>query len=291
MEPRLDSDLLRTFVAIAESGSFTRAAEQVGRTQSAVSMQMKKLEQTLGQQLFIREARGVRLARNGQNLITRARQILTLLDQTAGSLRTEPLEGNLRVGIPEEYGTSILPSVLAHFAESHPAVRVTVHCEASPALDQAIAKGDLDLAVVLIDSGQVEGEILVHDPTVWVTSASHAVHQQDPLPVAMYDHDCWWHDWALKTLDDRGRPYRVAYASRSAAGLAAAVTAGLAVAVLGQSTMPAGARVLRPEEGFTSLPGSSIMLRRGGGPLSRATDSMAEAIRDGFRQLPGAGGA
>ncbi|MCP4251518.1 MAG: LysR family transcriptional regulator, partial [bacterium] len=193
-------------MAIAESGSFTRAAEQVGRTQSAVSMQMKKLELTLGQRLFIREARGVRLTRNGQGLITRARQILALLDQTAESLRTEPLEGNIRVGLPEEYGTKVLPSVLAHFAESHPAVRVTVQCEASPALDRAIAKGELDLAVVVNDSGQVEGEILVHDPTVWVTSASHAVHQQDPLPVAMYDHDCWWHDWALKTLDDRGRP-------------------------------------------------------------------------------------
>lgn len=286
MNRRLDSDLLRTLVAIADGGSFTRAAESVHRTQSAISMQVKKLEEIVGQPLFIRARRGVVLTGQGEALLANARMILRLLDKTAESLRVDMLEGSVSVGIPEEYGSTVLPGVLARFAENHPAVQVTVRCEPSPGLDEALDRGELDLAVIVVDSGNGTGEILLHDPTIWVTSGKHATHREDPVPVAMFERGCWWRDWALKALHDQGRRYRIAYTSASAAGLQAAVTSGLAIAVLGQSTVPAGARALTADEGFTNLPGSSVTLRQRAGASSRAISGMAAAIREAFRQSP-----
>lgn len=283
MDTQLDSDLLRTFVAIADSGSFTRAAAAVYRTQSAVSMQVKKLESLVGQPLFAREARGVRLTPSGEGLLAQARRILRLLDQAAESLRPGQVAGAVGIGVPEEYGATILPDVLARFAERHPAVEVTVRCEPSLTLSQALEQSALDLAVVVSDRGPSHGEILIHDPTVWVASARHLVHEQDPLPVAMFDRDCWWRDWALRSLDERGRRYRVAYTSGSVAGIQAAVASGLAVGVLGRSMMPRGARQLSRAEGFDSLPGSSVILRCRPGAASDAVMNMAAAVRDVFQ--------
>ncbi|TIT61576.1 MAG: LysR family transcriptional regulator, partial [Mesorhizobium sp.] len=122
MKPTLDSDLLRTFVAVADTGNFTKAAEQAGRTQSAVSMQMKKLEDVLGDSLFERGSRGVALTRRGAELIVNARRIVSLLDETAASMVAAPLGGPVRIGIPEEYGHAILSRALGAFAKRHPQV-------------------------------------------------------------------------------------------------------------------------------------------------------------------------
>lgn len=203
MKARFDSELLRTFVSIAETGSFTRAADLVGRTQSAVSMQVKRLEDVAGATLFVRNARGVALTPLGESLLTDARRIIRLLDQAAEALHPNALEGAVSVGIPEEYGTTILPQILARFAETHARVEVTVTCEPSLALQAALERGDLDLAVTVVDDGRTQGEILLHDPTVWVTSSRHLAHEQDPLPVAMFARGCWWRDWAL---EGPGRP-------------------------------------------------------------------------------------
>ena len=139
-----------------------------------------------------------------------ARRVIRLLDQAADTLRVEPLEGTVKVGIPEEFGSTVLPDVLARFAERHPNIQVAVKCESSLALDAAVDNGELDLAVLVVDRGNAEGETLFHDPTVWVTSARHLVHEHASLPIAMFEQGCWWRDWALKDLDDRGRCYRVA---------------------------------------------------------------------------------
>ncbi|MGF1611944.1 MAG: LysR substrate-binding domain-containing protein [Kiloniellales bacterium] len=289
MEVRLESDLLRTFLAIVDSGSFTRAADAVGRTQSAVSMQIKKLEGIVGRPLFLRGGRGLRLTAEGEALLGDARRVLQLLDQAARSLRTEAPEGPLRVGIPEEYGASLLPRVLARFAAAHPAVEVTLHCAPSPALATALSRQELDAAVVVSDGESLPGEILLHDPTLWVTSSHHLAHEQEPLPLALFDRGCWWRDWALRALDRQRRAYRVAYTSASIAGVAAVIASGLAVGVLGRSTMPPDTRALLPEDGFAALAGSNVVLLRRSGAASAALDSMAEALRAAFR--PAAPGA
>lgn len=286
MSPRLDSDLLRGFAAVADAGSVSGGAERLGRTQSAVSMQIKKLEEVAGQALFRRGARGVQLTHAGEALLVRARPILAALDAAEAALAADPLVGRVSVGVPEEYGAELLPGVLARFAQTHPEVEVTVHCEPTAALEAALDAGTLDLAVLSIDSGRPSGETLAHDLTVWATSTRHRVDRADPLPVALYAQDCWWRDWALAALDAQGRRYRVAYTSRSVAGIQAAVRAGLAVAVLSKSTLPSDSRMLGPEAGFTELPGSTVVLRQREGGRSRAADGMAEAVRRAFRAAP-----
>ena len=282
MSRKLDSELLRGFVAVTEAGSVSGGAKRLGRTQSAVSMQVRKLEEVAGQPLFRREARGVRLTASGEALLLRARSILGLLSEAESALTADPLVGRLSIGVPEEYGASVLPEVLAQFAETHPEVEVTVHCEPTPALATALETGTLDLAVLAIDSGQPGGEVIAYDPTVWVTSKRHQIETFDPLPVAMYDQDCWWRDWALRALDAQGQRYRIAYTSRSVAGVQAAVRSGLAVAVLARSTMPTNSRVLGTSEGFSELPGSSIVLRRGA-QQGRIVDTMVDALRKVFQ--------
>ena len=287
MNTRLDSNLLRTFVAIADLSSFTRAADAVHRTQSAVSMQVKRLEEIAGCNLFRRRARGVTLTPAGESLLGNARRIVRLLDETGQSLTHAPLKGEVRVGVPEEHGSALLPGVLARFAESHPGILVTVCREPSLALERMLARSDLDMAIVGAERDGKPGELLIHDPSLWVTSARHFVHELNPLPLAMFEPDCWWRDWALVSLDGRGRRYRVAYTSASVAGIQAAVTSGLAVAILSHSTLPPGMRELGADEGFDPVPGLDVILRRNPASTSAASEAMARAIRDEFASSTG----
>src|SRR5262245_7086490 len=160
MNAQRDSDLLRTFVAIAETGNFTRAAEQVGRTQSAVSMQMKRLEELVGDALFERGPRGVALTRKGGELVINARRIVSLLDETAASISAPPLDGRVRIGIPEEYGYAALTQALAAFAKRHRNVEVTVRYGSSSLHMAELGAGALDLAVIFEWQGLSGGEIL-----------------------------------------------------------------------------------------------------------------------------------
>ena len=283
----LDSDLLRTFVAIADTGGFTAASEVVGRTQSAISMQMKRLEESVGSPLFHRRGRGVSLTATGETLLSKGRRVLVLLDETAAAVSGEVLGGTVRVGIADEYGSAYLPGILARFAELHPSVQVTVTCALCRDLQESVARGQLDLAVEVCDTALGDGELLGHEPTVWATSSRHSVQDSDPLPLALFDPGCWWHDNAIGVLERAGRPYRVAYTSASIAGVAAAIAAGLAVGVLGLETVPIGARVLTPTEGFAELPPSRIVLRRNQNARSPAVEGMVSALRHAFLRSPG----
>ncbi|RWE35345.1 MAG: LysR family transcriptional regulator [Mesorhizobium sp.] len=282
MRPTLDSDLLRTFVAIAEAGNFTRAAEQAGRTQSAVSMQMKKLEELVGDSLFERGSRGVALTRRGGELIVNARRIVSLLDETAASMMAAPLGGPVRIGIPEEYGHAILSRALGAFSKRHPKVEVTVRYAHSWAQVAALAAGDLDLAVVFEWQDLSGGEVLMHDPTVWVTSNLHHMHEEQPLPIALYNRAGWCKDFAIKSLEQRGLAYRVAYTSDTNGGLKLAVTSGLAIAPISRSNIPADCRELTSADGFGDIDSSNVVMHRNPNASGEAIDGMQEAIREAF---------
>jgi DNA-binding transcriptional LysR family regulator len=282
----LDSDLLRTFVAIADTGGFTAAADVVGRTQSAVSMQMKRLEESIGASLFERRGRGLALTTTGDTLLAKGRRILLLLDETAAEVSGEVLGGSVRIGIADEYDSAFLPSILARFAELHPSVQVTVTCAPCHELRERVLRGQLDLSVEVCQAALGDGELLGYEPTVWATSARHMVHECDPLPLALAEPGCWWHDHAIDMLERAERAYRIAYTSSSVSSIAAAIAAGLAIGVLGLETIPVGARVLTPEEGFEELPPSRIVLRRGAGAKTAAGDGMAAALRYAFQRPP-----
>lgn len=284
MKPQLDSDLLRTFVAIADARNFTHAAIAVGRTQSAVSMQMKRLEETVGAPLFERGSRGVRLTVKGEGFVANARRIVALLDEAAASLRAPPLDGPVRIGIPEEYGHTVLSPALGAFAKLHPNVEITVRHAPSSVQMAALADGELDLAVVFEWQEPSGGEVLMIDPTVWVTSDLYHMHEERPLPVAVYLDSGWCRDFALRSLEVRGIPYRIAYKSETCGGLKLAVTSGLAVAPISRSNIPAGCRELIATDGFGTIDSSNVVLHRNRAAVGNAVEEMAAAIREAFRR-------
>ena len=281
MTVQLDPDLLRTFVAIVDAGGFTAAAQQVHRTQSAVSMQVRRLETGLSRTLFQREGRGVQLTPEGEALLGYARRLLKLHDEALAVLTRPDLTGRVRLGTPDDYVERFLPDILVRFARAFPRVQVDVHCEPSLHLRRLLAEDRLDLALITCAPGAEIGEILRREPTVWATAERHLAHEQDPLPLALFQPGCPFRDWALAGLGETGRPYRVAYTSASITGLFAAVTAGLAVTVLGHSLLPETVRALRADEGFPPLPPASITLQQGRA-VSVVGECLAGYLREGF---------
>ena len=283
MAAHLDPELLRTFVAIVDAGGFTPAAKHVHRTQSAVSMQVRRLEETLGRVLFQRDGRGVRLAPDGEALLGYARRLLKLHDEAVAALTRPDLSGRVRIGTPDDYVDRFLPDILARFARAFPRVQVDVLCETSANLRPMLAEGRLDLAVLTAGCtpGGDPGEVLRREPVVWATAERHLAHEQEPLPLALFQSGCVFRDWALAGLDGIGRPYRIAYTSASFSSILAAVTAGLAVTALCRSVLPAGVRPLGVGEGFPALPTTALTLHRGR-PGSAVVERLAGYLREGF---------
>ena len=281
MSVQLDSDLLRTFVAIVDAGGFTPAARQIHRTQSAVSMQMRRLETTLDRALFQRDGRGMRLTPDGEALLDYARRLLKLHDEALAVLARPDVSGLVRLGTPDDYVNRFLPSILVRFAQAFPKVQVEVYCEPSVNQRRLLAEDRLDLALITCIPDEETGEVLRREPTVWATAERYLVHEDDPLPLALFQPGCPFRNWALADLNEMGRSHRIAYTSASISGILAAVTAGLAVTVLGRSVLPTGIRPLSVNEGFSLLPTASITLHRGR-TVSAVAECLADYIREGF---------
>jgi DNA-binding transcriptional LysR family regulator len=282
----LDPDLLHAFVLIADGNSFTQAAERVGRSQSAISMQVKRLEDTLGQQVLSRgKGGGIELTLHGRYLLTRARQILALNEEVISTFRAPRFSGTVRLGTPDDYALSHLPPILKRFAETHPSVLVDVMCASSTDLATKLKAGELDLS--LISEGNAPRNwpsvLLWRGPLAWITATRHAPHRQDPLPLALAHQDCSWRAAALAALEAEGRRYRIAYVSGSQAGTHAPVLAGLAVTVSVLANLPDGLRAMRPEEGTPPLPQFGILLLKGPDAQQPITDALAAHIEESFR--------
>ncbi len=243
----IDPDLLRTFSLIAEEGSFTRVARQVGRTQSAVSMQVQRLEALLGRTLLLRARGGsVQLTAHGRFLLSRAREVLALNDDIWRTFREPSVAGRVRLGTPDDYALRYLPTILMRFAETHPAVEVDVISASSGELVELMRAGELDLTLCSEGSEPPRAAAvpLWRGPLVWVTSERNSPHRQDPLPLALGHPGCFWRRAALLSLERAGRRYRIAYTSSSQVGTHAPVMAGLAVTVSTISWLPEGLRPL-----------------------------------------------
>ncbi len=282
----LDPDLLRTFVYIAEEGSFTRAGQRVGRTQSAVSMQLQRLETLLGQTLVSRGRGGaIHLTPHGEFLVERSRELLAMNDQIWASFRSPAVHGTVRLGTPDDYALRYLPTILKRFAETHPSVQVDVMCLPSHDLVERLRDGELDLTLCS-EGTEPPGwpaAPLWRAPLSWITSIRHAPHRQDPLPLALAADHCNWRLAAVRALEAAGRRYRVAYRSGTQIGTQAPVIAGLAVTVATTSWLPDGLRAVRPDEGLPPLPEFGIMLLKGADARQPVTDTLARYITDTFR--------
>ncbi|MBL9049776.1 MAG: LysR family transcriptional regulator [Tabrizicola sp.] len=285
MQPALESDLLRSFLAVADCGSVTAAAGRLFRTQSAVSLQVKRLEDSLGQPLFDRQARGVSLTPRGEQLIPYARRVVALLEEAAVALREKPLVGPVRVGIPDEYSGSILPRALAAFDERHEGVQVSVRVDHSTALIAALEADEIDVGVIYDWAYVQDGEVLCIDPTVWVSSVTHAQHLRRPVPVAVYFRSQWSRDYAEAGLDLQGIDWRPAWSCDMAGGFRVAVMNGMAIAPLSRSTIPAGCRELTSSDGFPIVDSARVILRRNPRGTSPAVEGMAAMLREAFQPL------
>ncbi len=282
----LDPDLLRSFVFIAEEGSFTRAGQRAGRTQSAISMQLQRLEQQLGQTLVARGRGGaVHLTTHGQFLLEKARELLALNDRIWSSFRSPTVAGTVRLGTPDDYALRYLPTILKRFAETYPSVEVDVLCLPSSDLVERLRAGELDLTLCSegLEPAGASAIALWRAPLSWITSIRHAPHRQDPLPLALAAGDhCCWRQSALRALEAAGRRYRIAYRSATQIGTQAPVLAGLAVTVATTSWLPEGLRAVRPEEGLPPLPEFGILLLKGANPAQPVTDALASYIAATF---------
>lgn len=272
----LDSDQLQTFLAVAEEGGFTRAAERVFKTQSAVSMQIKKLEEQIGRPLFLREGRTVRMTPEGLRLQDYANRILRLNAEALGLFHEPEVIGTIKIGLPDDYADRLLPRVLAGFTRGHPGVEIDVVCEASSCINKRIIDGRLDIGIVTSDDVDGRVRLIRREPLHWITSDHHCIHEMDPIPLALGPATCCWRQHATDLLDKTSRPWRIIYVSSSAAGLSGAVGAGLAVSVMPESGLRPDMRILTPADGFPELKPCDVGLLR----ADHATDPLFDAVED-----------
>ena len=266
--PALDPELLKAFVAVADHRSFTRAASQLNRTQSAVSMQIRRLEDRLDVTLFHRTKANVELSPAGEGLLGYARRILSLNDEAVARLREHKVEGMVRLGVMDDYGTSILPPLLASFMAGYPLIHVQMETGLTSTMPARLGEA-FDLVIAMHPAGRGDGELLRHEQAVWATSAHQPVEHQDPLPVALYPPGCLFRKWAMEALDGATRRWRLAFVSHSLAAVESIAAQGLAVTVVKAGTFPARLRPLSERDGMPPLPAADICLHRAAEAVAR----------------------
>ena len=249
----LQIDWLRAFVAAVDGGSLSVATRVVHRSQAAVSMQIKKLELTLGAQVLVRDARHFELTAAGQRLLPHARRVLAAHHEAQAAMVEPVLCGQVRFGIPEDYAVGYLSRVLGAFSASYPAVEVTLVCAQSTALLPQLRRGDVDVAIITQDRPG-RGRLLFHEPLVWVASRKTEIWRQEPLPVAIYEKGAVVRALTEAALQSSARPYRLAYHSPSLVGQIVAAQSGLAVSVLARCSVPETLQVLDERCGLPPLP-------------------------------------
>ncbi len=268
MTAPLDLDQLQTFLAIVDNGSFTRAAEHVHKTQSAVSMQMRRLEERLGKRLFIKDGRANRLTDDGERLLLHARKLIRLNNEAVAAFDDNSLEGAIRIGTPDDYADRYMPDIIARFAKTNPNVELYIACESSRDLAEKIDRDELDIALVTHNPlRRPASEVVRTEPLYWVGSLNHNAHENRPVPLAVGRRSCTWRQLACAALDSVGRDYQILFTSWSSTVVASAVLAGLAVSLLPESALRPGMRILSPSDGYPALAPIQIgIIRRSGAP-------------------------
>ncbi|MCF6273515.1 MAG: LysR family transcriptional regulator [Rhodobacteraceae bacterium] len=259
--PILELDLLKTLVAIAETGNFSSAAEVVFRTPSAVSMQIKRMEEMLGRSLFDRDSRSVTLTEHGEALLVHARRVLALNHQIVAQFITPEVSGTVRLGAVDHVVDQFLPVTLRRFAQSHPGVRVDVTVEQTDTLLQMVERGQLDIALVTRCTDAAEkakGEILCREQLVWAGLKGGIAAEQTPLPISVWQASCEWHHAALKGLSEQQRNFHITFKTSHIAAQKAAILADLAIAPLPLSACSGKVVALGSEHGLPPLPDFAI---------------------------------
>lgn len=275
--PFADSTLLRAFVEIAECGNLTLAASRLNRSQSAISVQIRKLETELNTSLFVREGKGMSLSANGEKLLPLAQNVLAeLADMQA--LFERPLNGKIKVGIPEDFDEGVLERMLADFSRTHPDVEVLASSGCTVTFPGAVQKGQVDIAVAC-EIDNVAGDIFLEQPLVWVANESMNLSAADPVPLAVITHSCWMADLPKTALEQHGRSYSIAFECSGYMNLKAAVRAGFAVGIMCEGDIGPDMKVLTARDGFPKLPTAKRSILVSDDAPQDLVKAMAEAIR------------
>jgi DNA-binding transcriptional LysR family regulator len=285
MTPSLELDLLKVFVTAVERGGFSRAAAALHRTQSAVSMQIQRLEKAIGTSLFARQGRNIKLTREGEALLGYARRMLALGEEALGAVSKNAFTGVVRIGVLEDYATRVMPKILAKFWEAYPQVQVEVRTGLTGELLERLGV-DYDLVLGMQPAGSGRGTVIHRDRPVWIVGQGHEAHKRTPLPLALYPEGCLFRRWGTRALDDAGKQWHCAYVSQSYGALLAAVRAGFAVSIFKRSTLVADLRPLGRPQGFPALPEIEIAMFQAQ-DASGAASRLAEVLIEHLRRNPG----
>ena len=275
----LDTDQLRSFLAIVDTGSFTRAAERVNKTQSAVSMHVRRLEEQLGCALFVKQGRGARLTSEGEELIDYARRIMQAEAGAMAALSRKGLKGAVRFGVPDDYAEVFLADILIRFNHRHPLVEIAVTCENSIELAALVHAGALELALVTDHEGLTGFELIREEPLRWTASTRFKITPGEPIPLALGSSACVWRKVADEALEGKRESVRSLFVSKNYTAIGTVVRAGLAATVLPAGMVGEGMRVLGATEGLPALPKSRMGIIHAPGALSEEAKAFAEAIR------------
>ena len=284
MSVPLDLDQLQSFCAISDCGSFTEAARRVNKTQSAVSMQIKRLEERLGQALLTRDGRGVALTQHGERLYARARKMLKINAEIMDDFSDEDLSGVIHFGLPDDYAVRLLPVILSSFQRTHPRIILDVKCASSEELLEGMKRGKYDLIVFTQGTNREYGELFRTEPMFWVAAQGGQAMQMDPLPIAG-GQPCCWKDNAVEALDKIGRDYRVAYTSSNALAIASAVLTDLAVGFLPESALQPGMLAISEDRNLPRLRDAEIALMRSSDAYGGIFDALAKHITTSMGNL------
>lgn len=278
----LDTDQLRSFMAIVDTGSFTRAAERVHKTQSAVSMHIRRLEEQLGRALFVKNGRGVRLSGDGERLVEYAREMLRIEAEAMMQVGQKGLAGQVRLGIPDDYAEVFMPAIMEGFARKHPFVEVSVICEGSLALAERIRGHELDIALVTDCEAIHNVEVVREEPLVWVAHPRFALTPNEPVPLALGAVTCQWRHMAEAALNAANRDFRILLTSNNYSAIEPMIRTRLALSVLPRGAVREGMKVLGKADGLPELPTSSMGVLFAPPPSIEAL-ALADIIRTSVR--------
>ena len=232
--------LLQTFLAVAQTRSFTQAAERLGLRQSTVSQHVRKLEEAAGRRLFVRDTHSVATTPDGEAMIELARGILSANDRAQRYFAASQLRGRLRFGTSEDFVTSRLPDVLRDFVRTHPLVEFELTVAQSAELNARLTRGELDLICGKRPPGDDRGRVVSRDRLTWVSGGGYRLAPAAPVPLILFSPPSVMREIALAKLERSGRPWRIVCTSDSLSGLRAAALAGLGVTVVSEGLIPAG---------------------------------------------------
>jgi DNA-binding transcriptional LysR family regulator len=291
-----DLDVLRTFATGMELGNFARAADRLGRSTSAVSAQLKKLEEQAGTPIFRKAGRGLALTEAGETMLTYARRLLELNDEAAAAVHNVELEGWVRLGLQEDFGENLLPDVLGRFARAHPKVRIEARVVRNAELIERVTSGKLDLALAWSDGNLTPHCAPIAEvPMCWIGPAAGrfewSAESGEPLPLASLEAPCLLRTAAIRALDAAGISWRLAFVSPSLGGLWAAAAAGLGVTIRTPIGLPDKVKQLTPAEGgLPELPRLGLVLHRAEAEPDPATARLAELVLQSVRGALGDAG-